>query len=83
MVSAPRDLGDTIRALEALPDTAFITDAESEALTRLSRTSLWRLERTEPLLKSIRLGPKRKVRRLGDVRKFIEQCIASAEHAAA
>lgn len=74
---------ETLQALELLPDTAFITDAESEALTRLSRTSLWRLERTEPLLKSVKLGPKRKVRVLGKVREFIRQRVAAAESAAA
>ena len=71
--------GEMLQALEALPDSAFVTDVECEALTRLSRTSLWRLEQREPLLKSVMMGPKRKVRALGKVREFIRQRIAAAK----
>jgi hypothetical protein len=76
--------GAELRVLFGLPDEAFVTDAESSMITRLSRTSIWRIEHgldrngrkafpPEPLLKSIKIGPKRKVRRLGDLRKFVRQ----------
>jgi predicted DNA-binding transcriptional regulator AlpA len=71
------EIGEILRALEGVPDDAFVTDAECMAITRLSRTSLWRLEQTEPLLRSTKLGPKRKARRLGNVREFLRKREAS------
>jgi hypothetical protein len=65
-------------AIKQLPDEAFVTDAQCEALTGLSRTSLGRIEQSEPLLRSVKLGPKRKVRLLGNVRAFVQKCIAAA-----
>jgi len=55
-----------------------------EAITRLDRVSLWRIENgldrhgrerfePEPLLKSYKLGPKRKVRLLGNVRRYVRK----------
>ena len=64
--------------IKLLPDEAFITDGQCEALTGLSRTSLQRLERSRPLLQSVKLGPKRKVRQLGNVRVFVQECLAAA-----
>jgi hypothetical protein len=79
-------IGSALKAIENFPDDSLITDAECEAITRLDRTSLWRIEHglnrqgrkefaPEKLLKSYKLGPKRKVRRLGDVRKYVESRI--------
>jgi hypothetical protein len=64
--------------IKLLPDEAFVTDGQCEALTGLSRTSLQRLERSRPLLQSVKLGPKRKVRQLGNVRVFVQECLAAA-----
>jgi len=74
----------TLQALLSLPDEAFVTDSECELITRLSRCTLHRLEHgldrhgvrafpPEPLLKSTKMGPKRKVRLLGNLRKFVHQ----------
>jgi hypothetical protein len=77
-------IGVGLKALRALPDETFVTDGECEIITRLSRTSIWRIEHgldrqgrktlpPEPLLKSIKIGPKRKVRLLGNLRKYVRQ----------
>jgi hypothetical protein len=71
-----------LNAIKQLPDEAFVTDGQCEAITGLSRTSLWRLERSEPLLRSVKLGPKRKVRQLGNVRAFVQKCLAGSAAAA-
>jgi hypothetical protein len=77
-------LGRTLKVIEALPDDVLVTDPECEAITRLDRVSLWRIEHgldghgnerfdPEPLLKSYKLGPKRKVRLLGNVRLYVRK----------
>jgi hypothetical protein len=83
-----------LEKLSDLPDDAKITDAECEALTRLSRSTLWRIEHglnrkgervfpAEPLLHSIKMGPKRKVRVLGRVREFVRRRMNAGEPLAA
>lgn len=87
-------VGVGLKALSTLPDDTFITDLECEMITRLSRTSLWRIEHgldrsgkqafePEPLLKSYHLGRKRKVRRLGDLREFVRRRLEASTPAAA
>jgi hypothetical protein len=84
---------DLVNKLQALPDEAFVTEIECEALTRLSRTTLHRIEHgldrlmqprfePEPLLKSVKMGPKRKARPLGNIRKFIKKRVDRSQAAA-
>jgi hypothetical protein len=70
--------------LGKLPDSFNIDEAACEAITGVSRTTLWRIEHgfdhvgrvvrePEPLLRSFKVGPKRKLRNLGDVRAFMRR----------
>ena len=64
--------------IKLLPDEAFVTDGQCEALTGIVAHIAAALERSRPLLQSVKLGPKRKVRQLGNVRVFVQECLAAA-----
>lgn len=75
---------EILQALEKLPDSTKVGDLEAALFTGLSRTSLWRIEHgldrsgrqvsdPDPLLKSVKMGPKRKVRVLGNLRSYVRR----------
>jgi hypothetical protein len=76
--------GPILAELRGLPDDFNVDETACEAITGVSRTTLWRIEHgldrsgkvvrpPELLLRSFKVGPKRKLRVLGDVRAFVRR----------